>query len=139
MAEAAIPLTTLHQITTTTLRTTTNKIAADQTVTAITHFQHHHQDGNLLHQDLVALLEDHLHLQATMDLMIIVNHHHLLATPRVGHMVMIPAHVVEGILIAVMVAVEIGAEIQTRFVEVEEGTEAVKGENLMNSMVLQFA
>ncbi len=74
-----------------------------------------------------------------MDLMIIVNHHHLLATPRVGHMVMIPAHVVEGILIAVMVAVEIGAEIQTRFVEVEEGTEAVKGENFMNSMVLQFA
>lgn len=54
-------------------------------------------------------------------------------------MVMIPAHVVEGILIAVMVAVEIGAEIQTRFVEVEEGTEAVKGENFMNSMVLQFA
>ncbi len=130
MAEAAIPLTTLHLTTTTTLQTTINKIGVDQTVTARTHFQYHLQDGNLLHQDPVALLEDYLHLQGTMDLMIIVNHHHLLVTLGAGHMVMILAHVVEGILTAVMVAAEIGAEIRTRTVEAEEGMEAVKGENL---------
>ncbi len=130
MAETAIPLTTLHPTTTTTPHTTINKIGVDQTATARTHFQYHLQDGNLLHQDLVALLEDHLHLQGTMDLMIIVTHNHLLATLRAGHMAMILAHVVEGILTAVMVAAEIGVEIQTRTVEVEEGMEAVKGENL---------
>jgi len=128
--ETAIPLTTLYPTTTTSLQTTINKIGLDQTATARTYFQYHLQDGNLLQQDLVALLEVHLHLQGTMDLMIIVNHNHLLATLRAGHMVMILAHVVEGIPTEVMVAAENGVEIQTRTVEVEEGMEAVKGENL---------
>ena len=129
MAEAATHLTTPHLTIATTLPTTINKVGVDQTATARTHFQYHLQDGNLLYQDLVALLADHLHLQATMDLMIIVRHHHLLATLRADHMVMILAHVVQGINIAVIVVAEIGGEIQTRTVEVEEGMEVVKGEN----------